>query len=113
MAELPLRVARHRESGMLNASNVAMSSSDSATLRAARFSSRCATDDVPGIRMMFGDLRSSHASDTCAGVARLVAAMLCSIRYATSARATKRWSLSRGQSRLGEVRRHLEISSVD
>jgi len=32
---------------------------------------RCARDQV-----MFGYLRSSHTSDTCAGVARLVAAML-------------------------------------
>ena len=36
---------------------------------AARFSSRCATDDVPGISRMLGDRASSQARATCAGVA--------------------------------------------
>jgi hypothetical protein len=36
---------------------------------AARFSRRCATDDVPGINRMFGDLCNSHASAICIGIA--------------------------------------------
>ena len=33
------------------------------------FSSRCATDEVPGIGSIIGERRSSHASASCAGVA--------------------------------------------
>ena len=45
---------------------------------AAVFSSRCAIEDVPGIGSTTGDLRSSHASASWAGVAS------CSLAAASS-----------------------------
>ena len=36
---------------------------------AAKFSRKCASEDVPGISNTFGARRSSHASATCIGVA--------------------------------------------
>lgn len=49
--------------------SAANSSSVSLMVAAAAFSSRCSTDDVPGIGSMAGDRFSSHASAICGGVA--------------------------------------------
>ena len=45
-------------------------SGESVNRAAAKFSRRCATEDVPGINRIFGDRCSSQASATCIGVVR-------------------------------------------
>ena len=45
---------------------------------AATFSSRCSTEDVPGIGSITGERASSHASAICAGVASCAWATLSS-----------------------------------
>jgi ABC-type oligopeptide transport system ATPase subunit len=49
--------------------NAANASSGRRSVAAVTFSRRCATDDVPAIRRMFGARRSSHAMAICAGAA--------------------------------------------
>ena len=50
---------------LFNSANV---SGESVSCAAARFSRRCASEDVPGINNIFGERCSSHASATCIGV---------------------------------------------
>ena len=49
-----------------SSSSVARWRSSSESVAAAQFSSRCATDEVPGIGSMTSLRCSSHASETCA-----------------------------------------------
>src|SRR5215208_8262048 len=50
-------------------SSIAISSSMSSTVAAATFSSRCATEEVPGMGSIAGECPRSQASATCDGVA--------------------------------------------
>lgn len=58
--------------------NVSSASGGNTRSAAARFSRRCATDEVPGIKRIFGERCSSHASATCIGVAPSESATACS-----------------------------------
>src|ERR1700758_822268 len=61
--------------GVVTASSRSSASALSATFAAPMFSSRCATDRVPGISSVFGACASSHASPTRAGVTPISPAM--------------------------------------
>jgi hypothetical protein len=56
-----------RSQGIAIRSSTATMSRVSSRLAAARFSRRCATDEVPGINRMLGARWSSHARATCIG----------------------------------------------
>lgn len=58
--------------------NCSYSTSVSVTSLAAQFSSRCASEDVPGIGSMTGERRSSQAREICDTVAPCCAAIASS-----------------------------------
>ena len=66
---MPSDLSASSKSTVLASSPLVSRSKDSPTLAAAMFSSRCLTDDVPGMGSVTFERFRTHASATCSGVA--------------------------------------------
>ena len=64
--------------------SASMSPGSSVTSPAPQFSSRCATDEVPGMSRTFSERPSSHARPTCEGVMPRSSAIALTVSFSAT-----------------------------